>query len=779
MTVPKPVLLPLLILVLALGLTWMLWDHERQASQQELRAQFDISLREAVSHVEQRMATNEQMLRGMQGLLNATGLTDRDSLRNYVEALDLNANYSGVQTIGISEWVPPSKKSEHIAHMRQLGFKGYEIQPAGQRENYAPVIQREPNLGSTQISPGFDSWSEPVRRMAMEKARDSGMAAMTGKLRLMVDLKSEDRAGFIMYMPLYARGQSHNTVTERRANLIGWVFVSFRMSDLMSSLYGEQAPGLDLAIYDGVDLAPQSLLYPAHEGTGQAPTSALSANEYLVVAGHSWTLVLRAQDEFKARFGRHAELMIATAGTCLSFLLALLAWLMSTGRHRAVRLAAKMTEELRKSESLFRLGFENANIGMCLVDLKGQLFKVNRQMCEIFGYSKAELEGMHVNDLTHPDDLEANPKSIWQTEKGWVDHYEFEKRYLDKKGRLIFGQVASSLLRNADGEPMYFISHVVDVTQRKLAEAELRMNAVAFDSQEGIVVTDAKSVILRVNRAFTDITGYTAEDAVGQTPRLLQSGRHNAEFFRKMWETIHRTGGWQGEIWDRRKNGEVYPKWLCITAVRGEDGVVTNYIGTHYDITERKKAEEKIEVLAFFDTLTHLPNRTLLRDRLNQAMTASHRNGTLGAVLFIDLDHFKALNDSLGHDKGDQLLLQVAQRLVESVREGDTVARLGGDEFVVVLDSLSENRQEATRQTRVIGEKILASLKHAFLLGEANYLSTASIGATLFRGHAMQIDDLLKQADIAMYQSKDAGRNTLNFFEVEPQTVAQPQSVSS
>jgi len=776
--VSKPILLPFVILALALGLTWMLWDHEQQASQKEVRAQFDISLREAVSHVEQRMATNEQMLRGIQGLLNVTGLADRDSLRNYVEALDLNANYSGVQTIGISEWVPLSKKNEHIAHMRRFGFTGYGIEPEGQRENYAPVIQREPDLAGRQISPGFDAWSEPVRRLAMEKARDSGMVSMTGKLHLMVDHKSEDRAGFIMYMPLYARGQSHNTVDERRTHLIGWVFVAFRISDLMSSLYGEQTPGLDLAIYDGVDLAPQSLLYPSHEVIGQTQTSVLSANEYLVVAGHSWTLVLHAREDFKVRFGRHAELMIATAGTCLSFLLALLAWLMSTGRHRAVRLAAKMTQELRKSETLFRLGFENANIGMCLVDLRGRLFKVNRQMCEIFGYSKAEFEGMHVNDLAHPDDRAASPQFIGQAEKVLVDHSEFEKRYLDKKGRLIFGQVASSLLRDADGEPMYFISHVVDVTQRKLAEAELRMNAVAFDSQEGIVVTDAKSVILRVNRAFTDITGYTAEEAVGQTPRLLQSGRHDAEFFRKMWECILRTGGWQGEIWDRRKNGEVYPKWLSITAVRGENGMVTNYIGTHYDITERKKAEEKIEALAFFDTLTHLPNRTLLHDRLNQAMTASQRNGTLGAVLFIDLDHFKSLNDSLGHDNGDQLLVQVAQRLVECVREGDTVARLGGDEFVVVLDSLSENRQEAINQARAIGEKILASLNNSFRLGEINYRSTASIGVTLFRGHAMLIDDLLKQADIAMYQSKDSGRNTLNFFEVAPQAVMQPQSLS-
>lgn len=213
--------------------------------------------------------------------------------------------------------------------------------------------------------------------------------------------------------------------------------------------------------------------------------------------------------------------------------------------------------------------------------------------------------------------------------------------------------------------------------ERNLADADIRIAAITFDSLEAMMVTDARGVILRVNRAFTQTTGYTAEEAVGQTPRLLNSGRHPADFFRAMWEGIERTGGWQGEIWDRRKNGEVYPKWLTISAVNDGDGFVTNYIGTHYDITDRKKAEEKLNELAFFDPLTHLPNRTLLLDRLKQAMTAGNRNKAYGALLFIDLDHFKTLNDTQGHDQGDQLLRQVALRITASVREGDTVARLG------------------------------------------------------------------------------------------------------
>jgi diguanylate cyclase (GGDEF)-like protein/PAS domain S-box-containing protein len=309
-----------------------------------------------------------------------------------------------------------------------------------------------------------------------------------------------------------------------------------------------------------------------------------------------------------------------------------------------------------------------------------------------------------------------------------------------------------------------------DITERKQAESELRIAAVAFDSLEGMIVTDANTKILRVNSAFIECTGYSAEELVGQTPRMLQSGRHDAAFFGEMWDTINRVGGWQGEIWDRRKNGEVYPKWLSISAVTGADGVVSHFVGAHHDITERKIAEERIRELAFFDALTRLPNRTLLIDRLTQAIALSAQKKTCGALLFIDLDHFKTLNDTLGHDKGDVLLQQAAGRLAASVGRSDTVARVGGDEFVVVLGSLHENPQEAANQTEIVGERILAILGNAYHLDDVEYRSTASIGATVFTGHKTVIDELLKQADLAMYKSKERGRNAMCFFDPAMQT---------
>lgn len=304
-----------------------------------------------------------------------------------------------------------------------------------------------------------------------------------------------------------------------------------------------------------------------------------------------------------------------------------------------------------------------------------------------------------------------------------------------------------------------------DITERKKAEAEIRIAATAFESLEGIIITDAEANILRVNRAFTETTGYTSEEAVGKNPRLLNSGRHDSTFYSRLWESIAQTGSWEGEIWNRRKNGEVYPEHLTIAAVHDEHGTLTNYVATFIDITLSKAAAEKIERLAFYDPLTELPNRRLLLDRLKLALASSTRHRRHGALLFLDLDQFKTLNDTLGHDIGDKLLQQVATRLKDSVREDDTVARFGGDEFVVMLEELGEREMEAAAQAESIAAKILITLNRPYALGRHNYRSTPSIGITLFNDHVHSIDELLKQADIAMYQAKKAGRNTLQFFD--------------
>jgi diguanylate cyclase (GGDEF)-like protein/PAS domain S-box-containing protein len=315
------------------------------------------------------------------------------------------------------------------------------------------------------------------------------------------------------------------------------------------------------------------------------------------------------------------------------------------------------------------------------------------------------------------------------------------------------------------------VVHAVRDAQAKAAD--LRIAATAFESLEGISITDAEGTILRVNRAFTKITGYSAAEVVGGTHRVLKSGRHVAAFYVDMWQTLLAEGAWQGEIWNRRKNGEAYPEWLSITTVKGPGGQVTHFVGTFTDITLRKAAEDEIKQLAFFDQLTRLPNRRLMLDRLAQALASSARHGRHGALMLIDLDNFKTLNDTLGHAVGDQLLIEVAARLKSSVREGDTVARLGGDEFVVLLEDLDENAHAAV-QAEYVAYKIQTQLGRPYQLdvtldaenpGLRSHHCTSSTGISMFQGNSFGVDELLKRADTAMYQAKAAGRNTLRFFD--------------
>lgn len=306
-------------------------------------------------------------------------------------------------------------------------------------------------------------------------------------------------------------------------------------------------------------------------------------------------------------------------------------------------------------------------------------------------------------------------------------------------------------------------------------EDAVRIAAVAFESHEGMLITDPANMIIKVNNAFTRITGYTEAEAVGKTPHMLASGHHDAGFYGAMWETINGTGLWQGEIWNRRKSGEVYPAWVNITAIERGVNEIAYYVGTYTDITTRKAAENEIKQLAFNDSLTQLPNRRKLIDLLNKAMAVSRRSHRYGALMFIDLDNFKPLNDQYGHESGDSLLIEVANRLTMSVREVDTVARFGGDEFIVMLTELDEDIAASMTQAGIVAEKIRVVLAERYILelrrdgaanGSIEHRCTSSIGIEMFIGNESSAEDILKKADLAMYHAKRSGRNRYRFFEL-------------
>jgi len=327
-----------------------------------------------------------------------------------------------------------------------------------------------------------------------------------------------------------------------------------------------------------------------------------------------------------------------------------------------------------------------------------------------------------------------------------------------------FGERERSIFRTLCAYGAIALDNAASYAAAEIARQELRVAATAFESHEAMMITNADQVIVRVNGAYTRILGRIPEDVVGKTTTQLRSKRHDADYYAAVEQSLELTGSWQGEYWARRQDGELFPLWLTITAVQDGDGTVSQYVYSLKDITERKQAEDEIRNLAYYDPLTKLPNRRLLMDRLRLALAKSQRTGQYGSLLFIDLDNFKRLNDTRGHDVGDMLLETVAQRLADCLRESDTVARLGGDEFVILMEDLNVHDVKAAESVELVASKVLQTLNQSYDLGGTVHHSTPSIGACLFKGKNESIEELLKQADMAMYQAKSAGRNTFRFF---------------
>lgn len=424
--------------------------------------------------------------------------------------------------------------------------------------------------------------------------------------------------------------------------------------------------------------------------------------------------------------------------------------------------ARKQAEEIiRKNEERFRYMLETSPIAVRIAASSGRrVLFANQRYAQLINTSPDQVLGVN------PTHYYADPKDyediLQQLQQGKVVTDKLVKLKIPNS-RTVWA--LASYLHLEYANELAVLGWFYDVTDLRNAEHELRIAAQAFETQEGIVVTDERGIIIRVNHSFTKMTGYRAEEAIGNRMSMMKSGMQQPEFYRNLWKTLVRNQFWQGEIWNKRKNGEIYPEWITITAVLAEGGKTNNYVAIFSDITERKQAEQQIHQLAFYDPLTGLPNRRLLMDRLQQAFAASARSEQHGAVIFMDLDHFKTLNDTRGHDMGDLLLIEVAQRTQTCVREGDTVARLGGDEFVIVLESLSPHAHEAATQAELVAEKIRATLIHPFQLKHVVHYSTPSLGIALFLAHQENIDDLLKHADTAMYQAKTAGRNAIRFYD--------------
>ncbi|MBN8440825.1 MAG: CHASE domain-containing protein [Thauera sp.] len=626
------------MLCFSVTLTVLLWHYARTDRTGHVHQRFDYRVSKEKSILLSRLDAYQQVVRGAQALFAASEEVSREEWHTYVAQLKLEKHLPGIQGIGYGIVVPAEAKAAHERAMRAAGFPDYAIQPEAERDLYTSIIYLEPFTGRNLRAFGYDMLSEPVRREAMERARDTGEAAMSGKVTLVQESTEDVQPGFLIYLPVYRRDMPHATVAERRAALVGYVYSPFRAHDLMKVIFGSENEDIEVDLFDQT-VAPQNLMFASGRPAGDALFEQDVALEF---AGRRWIARFKSTAAFDAITRNDEPLLILIGG--LSLDLMLFAVMLGSARHQRRMQAAAM--QIQHSHDRYHALVEN---------MPGAVFRT-----EATPPWRAVHLSKGVESLTG-----ARPE------------------------RFLSGEISCRSLVHAD--------------DRKL-----------------------------VDEALTDALA-------GHAP-------YNVEY---------RLRGADGQIrWVSERGCGSYDsagqaQWV--------DGVIL-------DITDRKLAELAIREMAFYDPLTTLPNRRLLLDRLHHQLSSSARSGLHGALLFIDLDEFKRINDTLGHHTGDLLLAEVAQRLRAGVREADTVARLGGDEFIVMLDDLGPTAEEAMTRATAIGMKLLASLQAAYLLETHVVTCTPSVGLTTFSGRGLSADELIRRADEAMYRAKAAGRNRLNVF---------------
>lgn len=634
------------VLGLALLLTVGLWRYSATEFSRLANDSFENAAEKQTGLLLDRLQDYEQILRGGAALFSASGSVSREQWRTYVGMLQLDHSLPGIQGTGFALMVPQGAKRAHERAVRAEGFPAYTLHPAGERALYSSVIYLEPFSGSNVRAFGYDMYSDPVRREAMERARDSGEPELSGKVTLVQETGQHGQIGFLIYLPVYRNDLPHDTVAARRRALLGFVYSPFRVNDLMSQVFSHSEQQLEIELFDDRP-TPENLLFAS---AGSARAARYVTDRILPIGGHRWIARFKSNPAFESRMGSAQPRMILFGG--LAFSLLFFSVLYMNARHR--RAMRAVAEKLETSLDNFRALVEN---------VPGAVFRA-----EVGSSSPVQQLSQGIQALT------GEPP----------EHF-------------VSGAVSYVDLIHPDDRPMVSQAISEAIAKRGIYNIEYRIRSV-----DGLL-------------HWVSERGRVTSDHAGRA------------------------------------------RWL--------DGLIL-------DISERKAAEIMIRDLAYNDPLTGLPNRRLLLDRLELQLAASSRSGRHGALLFIDMDNFKRINDTLGHEAGDKVLSEVARRLCASVRESDTVARLGGDEFVVILGSLGDTADAATVEAGELGNKILGRLARPYRLGEHLCTSTPSIGIAIFCGHAVPADQLLRRADEAMYQAKSAGRNRLHFHIDPPDATA-------
>jgi diguanylate cyclase (GGDEF)-like protein/PAS domain S-box-containing protein len=749
-------LIAIAVAIFMMGLTVAYWYKEDRQAKEIRDRVFNESANQIQNKIYLRLSRFELMLRGIKGFYESSRFVSKDEYAHYINALEMTQTTPGFQAVAVALYVNHEKKLQHTANMQRRGEANFKVKPEGVRPSYAPLSLIEPHTGYNLNAIGYDLLTNPKIRPAIEDARDKGVTALTSKLTLIQD-EGKNIPAVVMYMPIYDISRPLDTVEARRAAILGWVSGPFRMHDFIASLQAQLDKDLAIEIQEG-----NEVLF-----SNTSNYKDLYTKRSIYMGGKRWDITIRSLPEFDARFPHSRLSFMVIGGLLLSLLFGWLVWLLGSSRERAMLLAQQMTQELRQTKSDLECTLNAMPDVLFELDIEGRYYGYHTKNKSLLAAPEQQIVGKKVTEVLPPKAAEICMTALHEASVTGISSGQQIEIPLGNELHWFELSVAKRDDSPTDNPRFVMISR--DITERKAASHQLSIAAIAFESQEAMFVTDANNIILRVNRSYSVVTGYSAEETVGKSPNILSSGRHDKHFYVSMWASINHSGTWIGEIWNRRKNGELFPCQLNITVVKDAKEDVSNYVATMIDITLSKAASDEIKTLAFYDPLTRLPNRRLLIDRLTQALAACARTGEKGAILFLDVDHFKNINDTLGHDIGDIFLQEVAQRLIHCVRAGDTVARLGGDEYVILLEGLGNEPFAAASNVEACAFKILQALSQIYHLGTHQCHSSVSMGAVLFDKNNISIDELLKQADIAMYEAKNSGRNTLRFFDPKMQ----------
>lgn len=903
--------MPFLVLLCGLLCTAAVWFTLYATQEKAADQKFQQLCDEVLEAIEKRMSSHRQILLSSAGLFEVSNDVSREDWRRFVQRMNLESNYPGILGLGYSQAVRPEQLNAFEESVRQEGFAEFTVKPAGKRDLYTSIIYLEPFEGRNLAALGFDMFSEPIRRAAMTRAVETGMAQLSGKVTLVQENNGPAQAGLLMYVPVYQSGAVLSSPEQRWEALRGFVYSPYRVNDLMRAILNGRDLQVDFALHTGVLGSPEQLIFNSHPRIESADLP--SRTKRLELFGQPLYVSFYPQPGFYEDFHQGQGLLLVL-GIVISLLLFLLAQVLANGQRRAIT----QLRVLEKSEA--RLGA----IAMVSNDLIWELDVESRTLSHNQRSSVSQLpKSLMIDDwlrCIHPDDKQQLVESFLHALEGKDLTWVAEFRYLDRYSNIGILESKAAFLRNEEGKAIHVVGGAQDLTRRrKMQSAMMNMAASVADledeqfftallrnlvhgleadggciakideedpstartlavvvdgervndfsypvagspcenllsnkecfvpenlaerfphassvpgiqprtyvggqllDEQGVVIgfiyvlyrtpverTDFMTSVLQVFavRAAAEIRRIEADKKLREQADLLDHAKEsiivldldlNVRFWNKgaeemygiarsnaighnvsqfyaeasalsfaLSETLHNdqfSGEFQQVVESNTSTAVVDENW---TLIRDASGTPKSILKVGIDVTDRNEAEAQIKKLAYFDTLTDLPNRRLFMERLKDATESSTSSGRSSALLFIDLDNFKNLNDLHGHLKGDEFLVSVSRVLSKTVRKGDTVARLGGDEFVIIITELDANRSIAKQQASQVAKSIIKAFENPLDIQDLVVYATASIGITVFNEASHHLGELLRQADLAMYEAKDFGRNTYRIYD--------------